>query len=68
MRKSHRHDELSDRKCLKCAKPLKLRMVETKDARVCYGCHRKKEANRGHYVNANPRKKRIVKGLPVKSF
>lgn len=73
MKKSHRHDELSDRICIGfkkhvCDKRIKQRMVDTKDAVRCYGCFCKKEADRAHYVNSQPRKKRILKGLPVKDF
>jgi hypothetical protein len=70
MKKSHRHNELSGRICavVGCIKHIKQRLVETKDAILCYGCFCKNEANRAHYVNANPRRKRIEKGLPVKSF
>lgn len=67
MKKSHSHDELSDRKC-KCGKRIKQRMVEQKDAERCYACYCKKEALRGHTLNSQPRKKRIIKGLPVKEF
>jgi hypothetical protein len=70
MKKLHSHDVMSDRICLHpgCNKPIKLRMVELKDARLCYKHHCKKESGRAHYVNANPRRKRIVKNLPVKDF
>lgn len=70
MKKSHSHDELSDRVCSApgCEKKIKVRMVELKDARLCYGHYCKKEAAKGHYVNTQPRKKRIIKGLPVKKY
>ena len=70
MKKDHSHDVMSDRKCSApgCNKPIKLRMVELKDARLCYKHYCKKEANRAHYVNAHPRRKRIEKNLPVKDF
>ena len=70
MKKSHRQDELSDRVCANpaCNKRIKLRMVEQCDARFCYDCYCKREANRGHMVNTQPRKKRVIAGLPVKSF
>jgi hypothetical protein len=70
MKKSHRHDELSDRVCSApgCEKHIKQRMVELKDARLCYLHYCKKEATKGHTVNTQPRKKRIVAGLPVKKY
>jgi hypothetical protein len=70
MKKSHPFDELSDRVCIEadCEKHIKQRLVDTKDAIRCYKHHCIKESGRAHYVNANPRKKRIIKGLPVKSF
>lgn len=70
MKKSHRHSDLSDRVCMApgCHKLIKQRMVETKDARLCYEHFCLKEFNRGHTVNTQPRKKRIIKNLPVKSF
>jgi hypothetical protein len=70
MKKSHRHDELSDRKCKVCGKAIKQRLVETKEKppELCYRHHNEKEALRGHTVNTQPRKKRIIKGLPVKNF
>lgn len=67
MKKSHSHDQKSDRAC-RCGKKIKARMVEQKDARRCYGCFCKKEGTRGHTINTQPRKKRIVAGLPVKTF
>jgi hypothetical protein len=70
MKKAYRHDELSDRICSnpKCDKQIKKRMVELKDARFCYDCHSTREANRGHTVNTQARRKRVDAGLPVKSF
>jgi len=70
MKKNHAHTVMSDRRCLApgCSNLIKLRMVELKDARLCYKHYCKKEAGRAHYVNANARKKRILKGLPVKDF
>jgi hypothetical protein len=70
MKKSHRHDELSDRVCGApgCHKLIKQRMVDTKDARLCYQHFCLKEFKRGHTVNTKARMKRITKGLPVKSF
>lgn len=70
MKKSHRHDEMSDRVCaiVGCEKHIKARLVETKGAFLCYEHHCKNEANRGHTVNTQPRKKRIIKGLMVKDY
>lgn len=73
MKKALRHDQLSDRACLGfknngCRKLIKQRMVDQKDARRCYGCFCLAEFDRGHTVNTQPRKKRILKNLPVKSF
>ena len=70
MKKSHRHDQLSDRVCLApgCPKLIKQRMVDTKDARLCYKHFCKKEAGRAHFINNQPRKKRVLKNLPVKDF
>jgi hypothetical protein len=73
MKKSHRHNELSDRVCIGfknngCHKLIKQRMVDQKDARRCYKCYCLTEQDRGHTVNTKPRMKRLAKGLPVKSF
>ena len=70
MKKTHRHDEMSDTICAApgCHKNIKLRMVETKDAILCYKHYCKKESGRAHFINANPRKKRVLKNLPVNDF
>jgi hypothetical protein len=73
MKKTHKHDELSDRVCMGfknngCRKLIKQRMVEQKDARRCYKCFCLKEADRAHFINTQPRKKRIVNNLPIKTF
>ena len=70
MKKSHKFDELSDRVCMEpgCDKHIKQRLVDTKDARRCYYHWCVKESGRAHYVNSAPRKKRVLLGLPVKSF
>jgi hypothetical protein len=70
MGKSHRFDELSDRECSApgCSKKIKQRMVDTKDAHLCYKHWCNKEADRRHLVNYQPRRKRVEAGLPVKTF
>ena len=71
MKKILTYDILSDSiTCVNCPKPIKLRLVIVREKHNirCYNCHRRFEANRGHFINQNPRKKRIVLGLPVKSF
>jgi predicted SprT family Zn-dependent metalloprotease len=70
MKKSHKFDELSDRVCAQpgCPKLIKARFADSEKIEYCYECHCRKEAARAHFVNSNPRKKRIVAGLPVKSF
>ncbi len=71
MKKSHRHDQLSDIECFEkgCHKHIKQRLVEAKEKiRLCYKHWCKKEHGRGHMVNTTPRKKRILKNLPVKTF
>ena len=70
MKKSHRHDELSDRVCIHhgCKKQIKQRLVDTIDAIRCYEHYCVKEWSRAHFVNCNPRKKRVIKNLPVKNF
>jgi len=69
MKKSHAHNELSNIKCVGegCEKLIKARMA-AKGRRRCYGCYKKKEAARGHFIDMHPRKKRVEKGLPVKNF
>ena len=68
MKKIFPYDVLSDDiTCVGCPKHLKLRLVIEKTLPLhCYQCHRGKEAKRGHYINRNPRRKRVVAGLPVK--
>ena len=70
MKKIFSYNVLSDGITCACSKPIKLRIVVMKAGSPmrCYNCHRIFEANRGHFINQNPRKKRIVLGLPVKSF
>jgi hypothetical protein len=70
MKKSHKFDDLSDRVCAQpgCSKKIKTRFADSEKIEYCYLHFCMKEAKRAHYVNANPRKKRIIKGLPVKSF
>jgi hypothetical protein len=68
MKKTHRHDELSTRMCVDCGKALKSRLIWQKDVKCCYKCFCKKEAERGHTVNTQARKKRIINGLPVKIY
>jgi len=70
MKKSHKLDDLSDRVCAQpgCSKKIKARFADRDSIRYCYLHFCIKESGRAHYVNAAPRKKRIMKGLPVKSF
>ena len=70
MKKSLSFDVLSDRVCSApgCEKHIKQRLVDTIDAHLCYTHFCVKESGRAHYVNAAPRKKRIIAGLPVKTF
>lgn len=57
------------KKCSVCGKPLKLRIAEDKPtASLCYRHYRIKEARRGHLINNQPRKSRLVVGLPTKNY
>jgi len=38
MKKGYRYDQLSEKKCRKCGRRLKLRLVITQDANICYRC------------------------------
>lgn len=39
MKKSHHYTDLSGRKCMECGeKKIKTRMVEKRDAKICYSC------------------------------
>lgn len=52
----------------KCGEhPIKTKHL-TKDNPVCYRCHCKSEALRGHHVNNKARQKRVDLGLPTKTF
>lgn len=72
MKKSHAHNEMSSSTCMKfgCRKMIKQRLIETKlHVPLCYKCYCEYEAEqRGHFINSNPRKRRIDEGLPVKNF
>ena len=65
MKKSHKHTDLSGKTCRTCGKKLKKRLEHFD---ICYNCFREKESQRGHYINANPRKSRLETGLPVKNY
>lgn len=45
MKKSHRHDELSDERCESCGKRLKKRLENNQ---FCYRCYAREETARGH--------------------
>jgi len=69
----HAFSKLSKVRCSVpgCGKIIKLRLVEDRsptNAEVCYEHHRRREALRGHFINHNPRKKRIALGLRVRRF
>ena len=70
MKKIFSHSTVSENVRCNCGKSIKLRLIIIKKRLNihCYNCYRFHEAKRGHYINMNPRKKRIIKGLPVKSF
>ncbi len=71
MKKSHKHDQLSDTECRApgCRKHIKQRLVEMKNSiYLCYKHFCKKEQQRGHTINTKPRRKRIEQNLPVKTF
>ncbi len=71
MKKSHRHDQLSDVACRApgCRKRIKQRLIEAKNSiYLCYNHYCKKERLRGHTINTNARQKRIEQNLPVKVF
>ena len=65
MKKEYKHTDLSDKMCKTCGKKLKKRLEHFD---ICYNCYRKKESQRGHYINANPRKSRLETGLSVKKY
>ena len=71
MRKSHAHNVMSSQKCEYpgCNKFIKLRLAEEKaSCPLCYEHHCIKEAGRGHTLNTQARKKRVLADLPVKNF
>ncbi len=69
MKKIFAYSVLSNNRSCICGNKLKLRLVVIKPTlRFCYQCNKANEAARGHFIDAQPRKKRIVKGLPVKSY
>ncbi len=69
MKKIFAHSVLSNDRACVCGNKLKLRLVIIKPTyKHCYQCYRAREAARGHFVDAQPRKRRIIKGLPVKSY
>lgn len=69
MKKIFPYNEMSSSVSCICGNKMKLRLVVIKPTyKRCYQCHRAREAARGHFIDAQPRKKRIVKGLPVKGF
>ena len=47
MKKPHRYDELSEERCSKCRKRLKLNVTERKERRplLCYPCHEGERAS-----------------------
>jgi hypothetical protein len=71
MKKLHAFNVMSDKVCDHpgCKKTIKLRLVETKkDHSLCYEHYKVAEANRDHFVDHRPRKKRVKAGLPVKQY
>ena len=53
MSKKYKFDELSDKICTRCGKPLKKRLVEEREPcniDECYKCHILSEGNRGHVM------------------
>ena len=71
MKKSHKHDEMSGVNCAapNCTKKIKQRLIDSKDNVIfCYKHYGQQEAKRGHHINTAPREKRVVAGLPVKTF
>ena len=71
MKKQHTFSQLSSTTCAHpgCIKKLKLRLVENKPTmKLCYMHYREQEAHRGHFVDTQPRKKRVKAELPVKSY
>jgi len=64
-------DRLSDTECSfpGCHKRIKQRLVNDKPgATQCYAHHKMEEVTRGHFIDHQPRKKRIDAGLPAKSY
>lgn len=62
--------QLSNLRC-SCGKQLKLNVVNRKTRNQflrCYTCYKDHEYARGHYINQNPRKKRVLASLPIKQF
>ena len=60
----HHYTTLSNQKCSKCSKPLKLNLTEKKHQQdlLCYKCHRISQGKPPHH---QPRLKRIKAKLPV---
>ena len=62
---------LSSRKCgfSSCDKFLKQRLVNEKPTvNLCYEHHKKGQADMGHTIDCQPRKKRVLAGMPVKNY
>jgi hypothetical protein len=71
MTKKHKHTDLSTKTCAHrdCSKHLKQRLVEEKPTvSLCYLHYREQEAGRSHFIDMQPRKKRIKAGLPVRDY
>jgi len=71
MKKPYEFTELSDRKCVKCGRPIKANVAARKaelKPLYCNPCHHDKEAGRGHRMgkHGKPRSKRVMAGLPIK--
>jgi len=53
VKKLYSFNELSEKRCIKCGKPLKKRLVETREPQnieECYECHVISESKRGHVM------------------
>lgn len=45
MKKAYSYNELSEKRCLKCLKPLK---KNSENKKLCYSCHQKSKQNKKH--------------------
>jgi len=61
MKKSHPHTDLSSILCPQCGRQIKKRLATSDRRRLCFECHCKREASRGHFMCSSKAAKELVK-------